>query len=300
MDKKPIVTIGLVMKSLQAEFFQAMQRGAEEHTARQERYRLIAVGTDTQTEIERQIVLIDELIAQGVDALVVVPIDSKALVAPVARAVRKGITVVNIDIRLDEALLETEGISLTYVGPDNLSAARTVGNALATRLQPGDEVLLIEGLPVAENAQQRKAGFMEAIAAAGLTLAGSAPANWETKTAEEVFAGLYASHPKTKAVFCCNDAMALGVINVLKREGMPPGQIPVIGFDNDETMQPLLQEGWLLATIDAYGSQMAVQGIEYALQIMDGMPGGGVHSTPFELISPISRCLHSPNLSETP
>lgn len=281
-NKQP--TIGLVMKSLRAEFFQAMQKGAEEYTAQQDHYRLITAGTDTQTEIEQQIILVDKLVEQGVDALVVVPIDSKALVAPVVRAVRRGITVVNIDIRLDEHMLRAEGIDLTYVGPDNQTAAYTVGEMLASRLHARDKVIIIEGLPVAENAQERKAGFEKAIASAGLVLADSEPANWETSTAEEVFTRLYRKHPDIKGVFCCNDAMALGVINVMRKSGLTPGQIPIVGFDNDDAMQALLGEGWLLATIDAYGSQMAVQGIEYALQIINGRLGGGIHSTPFKLI----------------
>ena len=284
MEESKPLRIGLVMKSLLAEFFQTMQKGAEEYTARQHRYCLITVGTDTQTEIERQTALVDELTAQNVDAMVIVPIDSKALVAPVARAVRKGIKVVNIDIRLNEALLKAEGIDLTFVGPDNLAAACAVGEMLASHLQAGDRVLVIEGLPVAENAQQRKTGFEQAIASAGLVIAGSAPANWETKAAEEVFTSLYKQHPDIKGVFCCNDAMALGVINRMKQAGLKPGEIPVVGFDNDDAMQSLLQEGWLLATIDAYGSQMAVQGIERALQIIDGQPEGGVYNTPFDLI----------------
>lgn len=279
-----LLNIGLVMKSLQAEFFQNMQQGAETYAARQNRFRLHAAGTKTQTEIEQQIALVDELANHGVDAMVVVPIDSKALVAPVVRAVRKGITVVNIDIRLDEDMLHKEGIDLTYVGPDNYQAAYDAGMEVASHLKRGDKVLQIEGLPVAENAQQRKAGFERAIQTAGLNLAGSEPANWETDMAKDVFRQLYATHSDAKAVFCGNDAMALGVIQELKQLGKKPGEILVAGFDNDAAMQPLIQEGWMQATIDAYGSQMAVQGIEYALRIIDGEPSGGIHSTPYTLI----------------
>lgn len=279
-----LLNIGLVMKSLQAEFFQNMQQGAETYAARQNRFRLHAAGTKTQTEIEQQIALVDELANHGVDAMVVVPIDSKALVAPVVRAVRKGITVVNIDIRLDEDMLHKEGIDLTYVGPDNYRAAYDAGMEVASHLKRGDKVLQIEGLPVAENAQQRKAGFEQAIQTAGLNLAGSEPANWETDMAKDVFRQLYATHSDAKAVFCGNDAMALGVIQELKQLGKKPGEILVAGFDNDAAMQPLIQEGWMQATIDAYGSQMAVQGIEYALRIIDGEPSGGIHSTPYTLI----------------
>ena len=95
---------------------------------------------------------------------------------------------------------------------------------------------------------------------------------------------LYKKHPDVKGVFCCNDAMALGVIKALKSQGVKPGMIPVVGFDNDAAIQPYLSEGWLLATIDAYGSQMAVEGIRYAMQIIDGLPSGGIHKTPFSLI----------------
>lgn len=284
MKTEQKLTVGLVMKSLQADFFKDMQQGAETYAAQQNRFKLISAGTNSQTEIEQQIAIVNQLVEQNVDAIVVVPIDSKALVPPVVQAIKKGITVVNIDIRLDEQMLQSEGIDLTYVGPDNFTASQTVGKELSKLLDKGDKVFLIEGLPVAENAQQRKAGFESAISEAGLYLAESVPANWETDTAEEIFATLYKKHPDVKGVFCCNDAMALGVIKALKSQGVKPGMIPVVGFDNDVAMQPYLSEGWLLATIDAYGSQMAVEGIRYAMQIIDGLPSGGIHKTPFTLI----------------
>ena len=168
MKTKQKLTVGLVMKSLQADFFKDMQQRAETYAAQQNRFKLISAGTNSQTEIEQQIAIVNQLVEQNVDAIVVVPIDSKALVPPVVQAIKKGITVVNIDIRLDEQMLQSEGIDLTYVGPDNFTASQTVGKELSKLLDKGDKVFLIEGLPVAENAQQRKAGFASAISEAGL------------------------------------------------------------------------------------------------------------------------------------
>lgn len=282
-DRKPIV--GLVMKSLQADFFKVMQQGAEEFVDSTGCCELISTGTASQTEVERQIELVRELTAQGIDAMVVVPIDSKALVAPVAEAVRKGVTVVNIDIKLDPDMLRSESVEVDFVGPDNFTAAHAVGECLAAQLENGDKVIMIEGLPVADNAQQRKAGFDKAIAEHGLDCVASAPANWETSTAEEVFTKLYAEHPDIKAVFCCNDAMALGVINVLKGMGMKAGEIKIVGFDNDAVMAPLLAEGWLLATIDAYASQMGAEGIRHALALLEGgKQSSGDRASAFSLI----------------
>lgn len=277
--------IGLVMKSLKADFFKVMQKGAEEFAASDGGFQLISTGTDSQTEIDRQVALVDELSASGVDALVVVPIDSKALVAPVVRAVRRGVKVVNIDIRLDESLLSEAGVDVDFVGPDNFAAASEVGCLLAEKLEKGAPVAIIEGLPVADNARQRKAGFDKAVAERGLDCKESVPANWETHTAREVFGPILAGHPEIKAVFCCNDAMALGVIDILKEAGKKPGEIKVVGFDNDDVMRPLLDEGWLLGTVDAYGSQMAVEGIRHALSLLAGGQASlGNRPTPYTVI----------------
>jgi ribose transport system substrate-binding protein len=281
MKKKPV--IGLVMKSLQAEFFQEMEKGALAFAQQQNSFELKTVGTSTQTEISLQIELVETLIAQKADAIVVVPIDSKALVPVIVKAVKSGIKVVNIDIRLDEDLLKQNGIELTYVGPDNETASYRVGKVLAQRLQPGAKVILIEGLQVAENAQQRKKGFLRAIAENNLQLVASEAADWETDKAEKVFEKLFLNYPGIEGVMCCNDAMALGVVRVLEKYGQA-GKIPVVGFDNDASVQPLLESGSMLATIDAFGSQMAVQGIEYALKVLAGMENKGSYSTEFILV----------------
>jgi len=281
MKNKPI--IGLVMKSLQAEFFQVMKKGALEYAQNQNRFELVTVGTNTQTEIELQIDLIETLIAQKVDAMVVVPIDSKALVPVVVKAVKAGIKVINIDIKLDDRILAQSGVELTFVGPDNETASQMVGNVIAKKLSQGSKVIIIEGLQVAENARQRKNGFLRAIEEYNLQLVASAACDWETDKAEKVFTELLTKYPDIEGVMCCNDAMALGVLKVLEKNGKL-GEINVVGFDNDASIQPFIKNGSMLATVDIFSSQMAVKGIEYALKVLDGMENKGLYSTCFELI----------------
>jgi ribose transport system substrate-binding protein len=223
------------------------------------------------------------MIEQKVDAIVVVPIDSKALVPPVAKAVDAGIKVINIDIKLDEELLKENGVELTYVGPDNVTASQMVGNELGQKLGNGAKVIMIEGLQVAENAQQRRQGFLKSIDKYQLILVASEAADWETDKAEKVFEELYAKNPDVEGVMCCNDAMATGIIKVLEKKGKA-GKIQVVGFDNDASVRPLIESGVMLATVDAFGSQMAVQGIEYALKVLNGMENNGSFSTNFVLV----------------
>ena len=100
-DDKPVV--GLVMKSLANEFFMNMLEGAEAHEAERGDYQLEAVGMQSETDIETQINAVENFITQGVDAIVIAPADSRALVPPLKRAMEAGITVVNFDVALDEA-----------------------------------------------------------------------------------------------------------------------------------------------------------------------------------------------------
>jgi ribose transport system substrate-binding protein len=169
------------------------------------------------------------------------------------------------------------------VGPDNETASKMVGNVLAKKLNPGSKVILIEGLQVAENARQRKQGFLKSIADHQLHLVASEAADWETNKAEQVFERLIAQNPDVEGVMCSNDAMAKGVIKVLEKHGKA-GKVLVVGFDNDASVQPLIKSGSLLATIDAFGSQMAVQGIEYALKVLGGMENKGSYATDYKLI----------------
>lgn len=132
------------MKSLEAEFFQDMKKGAVDYAKSRGVVGLISVGTESQTEIEKQIQLVEGFIAQGIDAMVVIPIDSKALVPPVVKAVQAGIKVVNIDIMLDANMLKKHQIELVFVGPDNETAAKTVGDVLAKELGKDGKVTIIE------------------------------------------------------------------------------------------------------------------------------------------------------------
>ena len=125
-----VLKIGLVMKSLQADFFRAMKKGAIEYSASHPEIDLVCEGTASQTEVDVQIAIMRRLITQRVNAIVLVPIDSKALVESVVEAVNAGIIVINIDIELDRKLLKEAGVHVPFVGPDNLNAAYEVGKCL--------------------------------------------------------------------------------------------------------------------------------------------------------------------------
>src|SRR4051812_27720601 len=80
--------VALVMKSLANEFFRTMQDGAEAHQkAHSSDYDLISIGIKNETDVDKQIGLVEQQIAQHVNAIVIAPADSKALVPVLKKAV---------------------------------------------------------------------------------------------------------------------------------------------------------------------------------------------------------------------
>jgi ribose transport system substrate-binding protein len=277
--------IALVMKSLANEFFVTMADGAKAHQAASGgAYTLIVNGIRNESDLSQQVALVEQMMAQGVDAIVIAPADSRALVPVLAKALRQKIVVVNIDNKLDEATLRQAGIDVPFVGPDNRAGARAVGLALAPALARGSKVAILEGIPTAFNAQQRRLGFEDAMRESGMIVVSVQSANWEQGPANTIAAALLREHPDLAAILASNDNMALGAAAAVRQAGRV-GTVAVAGFDNIAAVQQLLQEGRIAATADQHGDKLAVYGIEDALRILKDGATPQDRQTPVDVIA---------------
>ncbi len=277
--------IALVMKSLANEFFSTMAEGARRHhAAHANEYDLIVNGIKNETDLAEQVDLVDQMIARKVNAIVIAPADSKALVTVLKRARDAGILVVNIDNKLDAGVLKQAGLSIPFVGPDNRAGARKVGEALAKHLKRGDKVAIIEGIPTAFNGQQRRLGFEDAMKAAGMDIVSVQSGEWEMDKANNVAAAMLSAHPDLKAILCANDNMALGAVAAIQAAGRT-GKVLVVGFDNIAAIHPLLADGRVVATADQHADQLAVFGIETALNILSGKAPPADRTTAVDLVT---------------
>lgn len=277
--------IALIMKSLANEFFVTMADGARAHQAAHAGdYDLIVNGIKNESDLAQQVALIDQMIAAGVDAIVIAPADSKAVVPALARAARAGITVINIDNRLDRDVLAEFGLTVPFVGPDNRAGARQVAMHLAASLNPGSPVAILEGIPTAANSRARRAGFEEVATAAGLDVVTIQSANWDQTRAAEITAAILVQHPGLKAILCANDNMALGAASAVDQAGLS-AQVRIVGFDNISAIAPLVRDGRVLATADQHADLLAVYGIETALQTLRGTATATDRPTPVDLVT---------------
>jgi ribose transport system substrate-binding protein len=277
--------IALIMKSLANEFFVTMADGARSHqSAHADQYELVVNGIRNEIDLAQQVALIDQMIAANVDAIVIAPADSKAMVPALARAAQAGIVVVNIDNRLDADVLADYDLKIPFVGPDNFAGAESVGRFLAGRMQAGEQIAILEGVTTAFNSQQRTAGFVKAAEDAGLDIVDRQSAQWDQTVAVTVTSGMLVQHPELAAVLAANDNMALGAVAAIRQAGKT-GQVAVVGFDNISAVQSLIRSGEVLATADQHADLLAVYGIEYALQ---GLASDAVledRATPVDLVT---------------
>jgi len=277
--------VALVMKSLANEFFKTMEDGARAHQqAGAGKYELICNGIKDEQDVQRQIAIVEQMIAQQVSAIVIAPADSKALVPVCRRAMDANIVVVNIDNKFDDAVLAEKKVKISFVGPNNRKGARLAGDCLAKKLKPGDEVAIVEGRPNAYNGIQRKLGFEDAMTAGGMKIVSAQSGYWETEPARKVVGGIVTQHPQLKAVLCANDSMALGAVSALKSAGRL-GKVLVVGYDNISAVQQLMKDGRVLCTVDQHADQIAVYGIEYALEVLAGKSPPAHRETPVDLIT---------------
>ncbi|MEM9229362.1 MAG: D-xylose ABC transporter substrate-binding protein [Pseudomonadota bacterium] len=187
------------------------------------------VSADAQSSSAKQLSDVESLIAQGVDALIILAQDSQAIGPAVQAAADEGIPVVGYD-RLIE---DPRAFYLTF---DNVEVGRMQARAVFAAAPEGRYVM-IKGSPTDPNADFLRGGqqeiLQEAVDSGAITIVGEAytdgwlPANAQ-RNMEQI---LTAQDNGVDAVVASNDGTAGGVVAALTAQGMEG--IPVSGQDGD-------------------------------------------------------------------
>lgn len=276
--------LALVVKTRNNPFFSPMIEQAESE-AKKLGVVLEVQAPAQETDKERQFAIVQDLTARKVDAILIAPADSKAIVPALKQAQAKGITVINLDNRVDGTAAGAAGIeSLSYVGADNEAGGKLAGEAMAKALNGIGKVVVIEGIRGADNAEARKRGFENAVKGK-LDIVASESANWDTQQAYTKCQSLLAAHPDLQGIFCANDKMALGAVKAI-REANKKGKIAVVGYDNIPDVKQYLQSGEMKATIDQHPDSMGRYGVKLAVGVLEkSTPAGRELLVPLQVIS---------------
>ncbi len=276
--------IALVMKALSNPFFLKMKEGGEEY-AKKNNIPLEVFGVDRETDIDRQISIIENLISGEFVAIVIAPADSKKLVPVCKKALDKGIIVVNIDNPFHKETLKEHKISIPFVGSDNRAGAAMVGNYIRKKLKDKGNAVIIEGIRGVENAELRKQGFTESLTTGTqIKILANETANWHKDEAFSVMTGLLQKHSNIDAVLCANDNMALGVVQAIDMLGLS-GKIWVGAYDNIEEARQEMRNRRMHASVEQHPELMGEFGVDLAAHALAGEKIPDYTSTPMDLIT---------------
>ena len=262
--------IALVPKTLNNPFFIDMQRGAEE-AARAAGVTLVVQAAERETDVERQMQIIENLIQRKVSALILAPSGSREIVPVVLKANQAGIPVLIVDTRLDAAALRASGgKTVTFIGSDNHEGGKIAGQFAVERLGGQGRVAVLEGIAGHETGDARVRGFREALQGhPGITVVASQPANWERDQGYTVFQNILQANPTVNALFAANDLMALGAVEAIAAAGKT-GKVTVIGFDAQDEARAAVKAGKMAATIAQNPALMGRTAVERAVALLKG------------------------------
>ena len=276
--------IAMVLKTLNNPFFIDMQRGAED-AARRLNVDLTVQAAERETDVEKQMQIIENLVETGVNALAIAPSGSKEVVAAVAKANAANIPVVIVDDKVDAQAAKDAGVHWeAYVGSDNVEGGRIAGRYLTQLTNGNANVELLEGIPGHQTGDARLKGFKEAIQSSpGIRIVASQTANWERDQGFNVFQNMLQAHPDIDAVFACNDMMALGAVEAIRAAGKT-GKIHVIGFDAIDDARKAIAAGTMDGSVAQFPSEMGRIAIENAVKLIHHEPVQAETATKLEMI----------------
>jgi ribose transport system substrate-binding protein len=274
--------IGLVLPTLSNPFFVDMANGAKSEITKHDGYELYVQACEKHSDIERQIQIVENMCAQKLDVICIVPSDSKGIIPSIKKANANKIPVINIDAKIDVATANAQNARIAgFIGSDNFSGGELAGDFIVEKIHGKGKVAILEGISGVEAAAERKRGCMAVLKKVKeIKVVASIPADWEREKGMNVFQDILQTNPDLNAVFACNDEMALGAIRVIK----DPRKIVVVGFDATDEARQAVKKGLMDATIAQQPCEMGRQAIENAVKVIEGQPIVFKIETPLKLI----------------
>ncbi len=188
-----------------------------------EKYGHEIIITNANSDIEKQLADVEDLLAQNIDMLIIVPVDADAVAPAFAAAKAKNVPVIDLDTEFLSGAWPDDFI--TVIRSDQYAQGKGCADWLIADAAGKDvKVLEITGNPGQSDAQNRSAGFSETVAPhKNIDLFSVQNGRWARSTAQEIVQNaIQSSNGDFNYVYCHNDEMALGVVMVVKQAALKP------------------------------------------------------------------------------
>lgn len=214
---------------------------------------------DSQNDTSKEAAHFDNVIAAEFGAILFNPTDADGSVANVKRAKDAGIPVFCIDREINS----TDAATAQLLS-DNYSGCVELGKYFVEQVGKEGNYVELLGLVGDNNTWNRSKGFHSVVDRyEGLEMVAQQPADFDRNKALEVMESMLQSHDEISAVFCGNDAMAMGAYQALLGAGKSD-EIKIFGYDGSTDVVQSIADGKITATVMQYPKLMAMKSAEFA------------------------------------
>lgn len=255
--------IAVIPKGLAHQFWLTVKAGAVAAGA-ETGYEIIWQGPAKETEVAKQINIVQDMISRKVSAIVMAACDANALVPAIQQAIDAKIPVITIDSGANSDL------PLSFVATDNIAGAKAAADALAKLIGGPGKVGLIPFVPGAATSELREDGFEEGLKAhPDLTLVSKQYCQSDVAKAMSITQDMMTANPDLAGIFAANEAAAIGAAQAIRAAGKA-GQVKLVAFDAAEEEISALKEGVVQALIVQSPFNMGALGVKAAVDAING------------------------------
>ncbi len=265
--------IAVIPKGTTHEFWKSVEAGAfkakRELAAKGIEVKIIWKGPLLEDDREQQIQVVENFVGRNVSAIVLAPLDERALVAPVEEAIGAGIPVVIIDSRLNSKLPSST------VSTDNYKGGQIGARRLGAVMGGKGRVVLLRYQVGSNSTEKREAGFLDVMKSdfPGITLISSDQYGGATReTAYRASQNLLNRFgDQAEGIFAPNESTASGMLLALRETGLA-GKIKFVGFDANDQLLTGLREGIIAGLVIQNPVKMGYLGVTTAVSVLRHEP----------------------------
>lgn len=210
---------------------------------------------------DRQVSDIEDMMTQGIDALVILATESAPLTDVAERASQRGIYIVNVDRGF------TKPVANIFLEGDNQAFGRMSAEFMVKKLGGKGKIVILRGIPCTVDTLRYEAA-MEVFDAAGIEVLGTLPGMWNRSKALECMQAFLAQHKQIDAVWASDDDMAVGCEQAIREAGRDKEMWIFGGAGMKEIIKKVMDGDPMYPANITYSPSMIATGIHLAVASM--------------------------------
>jgi ribose transport system substrate-binding protein len=255
--------IPVISKGFQHQFWQAVKMGAEK-AAKQYKVRITFEGPENESQVDKQIEMLQAALAKKPAAICFAALDSKAAIPLLQKAKDAKIPVVGFDSGVDS------DIPVATAATDNVAAAGAAAKKMAELIGDSGEVATIIHDQTSRTGIDRGTGFLNEMKKhPNIKVVDVQYGGGDQLKSTDLAKAIIQAHPNLKGFFGANEGSIIGVLNAVK-ELKKEGKIVVIGYDAGKQQKDAIRSGLQAGAVSQDPVGIGFKAVEAAVKAMKG------------------------------